>query len=139
MMYHLSSLLKVSPMKNQFICSKFLCFLLIYDMFIGLYLKKCSGDLRRVLWEWVTYASCIICIVHITISSVHNKAWHANWPSCVYLCFHYKRNGGIQSIRFNSIFTHILSNKKVIYKTLEWSYSDFQQSMVDLKTLCPQL
>ena len=26
------------------------------DMFIGLYLKKCSGDLRRVLWEWVTYS-----------------------------------------------------------------------------------
>ena len=24
-------------------------------MFIGLFLKKCSGDLRRVLWEWVTY------------------------------------------------------------------------------------
>ncbi len=54
--YHLSYLLKVSPMKSQHFSWKFLCFLLICDMFIGLYLKKCSGYLRLVLWEWVTYS-----------------------------------------------------------------------------------
>ncbi len=57
MIYYLSYLIKVSPTKGQYFSQKFLCFLLIYDMLIGLYLKKCSGDLRRVLWEWVTYCN----------------------------------------------------------------------------------
>ncbi len=39
MMHHLSYSLKVSPMKSQYFSWKFFCFLLICDMFIGLYLK----------------------------------------------------------------------------------------------------
>ncbi len=40
-------------------------------MFIGLYLKKCSGDLRRVLWEWVTKYKAKIsdAIVHFKYKS----------------------------------------------------------------------
>ncbi len=61
MIFHLSYLLKVLPMKSQYFSWKFLCFLLICNMFIGLYLEKCSGNLRQVLWEWVTYFSPHMC------------------------------------------------------------------------------
>ncbi len=43
-------------MKNEHFSWKFL-FLLICD--IGLYLKKCSGNLQQILREWVTYVNVI--------------------------------------------------------------------------------
>ncbi len=69
MIHHLSYLLKVSPMKNQNFSWKFLCFLLICDMFIGLYLKNCSGDLRPVLWELVTYTHSMV--ANTSIGCIH--------------------------------------------------------------------
>ncbi len=50
MMYHLSYLAKISLMKNQYFSWKFLCFLLVCGMFIGLYPKTGSSDFRWVLW-----------------------------------------------------------------------------------------
>ena len=50
-----SHIYTVSPMKIKCFSWTFLYLLFICDLFIGLYLKKCSGDLWCVLWHRVTY------------------------------------------------------------------------------------
>ena len=55
MIYYMSWLLPYLGSKNYFFLVKFLCFLLIFNMFNKPYLLLFPGDLSLILWEQVSY------------------------------------------------------------------------------------
>ena len=54
MIYNILGLLPHLGSKTHYFLEKFLCFLLIFEMFNESYLLWFNGDLSLILWEWVS-------------------------------------------------------------------------------------